>query len=97
MLWIQGHVCCIFIKFGVMEVAEKSLTHKFCVFPPSLHDPSPQVDDLTIALETHRSNASNMEKKQRKFDQMLAEEKAVSERLVSLCFDHSYSATLWKQ
>ena len=40
-----------------------------------------EVDDMTVELESQRSNVSNMDKKQRKFDQALAEEKAVSERL----------------
>ncbi|XP_012936861.1 myosin-10 isoform X4 [Aplysia californica] len=40
-----------------------------------------EVDDMTVELESQRSNVSNMDKKQRKFDQMLAEEKSVSERL----------------
>ncbi|XP_041362309.1 myosin heavy chain, non-muscle-like isoform X2 [Gigantopelta aegis] len=40
-----------------------------------------EVEDLTNELQNHRSNVSQMEKKQRKFDQMLAEEKAISERL----------------
>lgn len=39
-----------------------------------------QVEDLTIALDSQRSNVSNMEKKQRKFDQILADAKAESER-----------------
>ncbi|KAK3797476.1 hypothetical protein RRG08_049307 [Elysia crispata] len=40
-----------------------------------------EVDDMTVELESQRSSVINAEKKQRKFDQMLAEEKAVSERL----------------
>lgn len=39
-----------------------------------------ELEDLNVELETHRSNVSNMEKKQKKFDQNLAEEKAISER-----------------
>lgn len=39
-----------------------------------------QVEDLTIALDSQRANVSNMEKKQRKFDQILADAKAESER-----------------
>ena len=39
-----------------------------------------QVEDLTVELETQKSAASNMEKKQKKFDQMLSDEKAVSQR-----------------
>jgi myosin protein heavy chain len=41
-----------------------------------------QVEDLTVELENQRSSFGALEKKQRKFDQNLAEEKAVSERLV---------------
>lgn len=37
---------------------------------------------MTVELESQRANVSNAEKKQRKFDQLLAEEKAVSERYV---------------
>lgn len=40
-----------------------------------------EVDDLNVELESQRSKVSELEKKQRKFDQMLAEEKAVSERI----------------
>lgn len=42
-----------------------------------------ELDDMTVEVESQRSNVSNMEKKQRKFDQMLAEEKSVSERLAA--------------
>ena len=35
---------------------------------------------MTVELESQRSSVINAEKKQRKFDQLLAEEKAVSER-----------------
>ena len=39
-----------------------------------------EVEDLNVELESHRSQFSAMEKKQRKFDQNLAEEKSISER-----------------
>jgi myosin protein heavy chain len=41
-----------------------------------------EVEDLNVELENHRSNFMNLEKRQRKFDQNLAEEKAISERFV---------------
>jgi fructose-specific component phosphotransferase system IIB-like protein len=41
---------------------------------------------LTIALNNQRSNVSNMEKKQRKFDQTLAEAKAEAERYQTSVF-----------
>jgi myosin protein heavy chain len=40
-----------------------------------------QLDDVTVALESERSKVAAVEKKQRKFDQSLAEEKAIAERL----------------
>ncbi|XP_013779485.1 myosin heavy chain, non-muscle-like [Limulus polyphemus] len=40
-----------------------------------------EVEDLNVELDSQRSKVSELEKKQRKFDQMLAEEKAVSERI----------------
>ncbi|XP_067672767.1 myosin heavy chain, non-muscle-like isoform X4 [Haliotis asinina] len=42
-----------------------------------------EVEDLTIERDSQRSTTSQMEKKQRKFDQMLNEEKAISERLAA--------------
>ncbi|XP_064478099.1 myosin heavy chain, non-muscle-like isoform X2 [Ornithodoros turicata] len=42
-----------------------------------------EVDDVTVELESQRGRVSELEKKQRKFDQLLAEEKAVSERLAA--------------
>lgn len=39
-----------------------------------------EVEDLNVELESQRSKVSELEKKQRKFDQLLAEEKAISER-----------------
>ncbi|XP_067128041.1 LOW QUALITY PROTEIN: myosin heavy chain, non-muscle-like [Centruroides vittatus] len=42
-----------------------------------------EVEDVTIELESQRSKVSELEKRQRKFDQMLAEEKAISERIAS--------------
>lgn len=39
-----------------------------------------EVEDLTVALDNQRTQFLQMEKKHRKFDQSLAEEKAVSER-----------------
>jgi len=36
---------------------------------------------MTVALEGERSKFASVDKKQRKFDQSLAEEKAISERL----------------
>uniref|UniRef100_T1J1V1 Myosin motor domain-containing protein n=1 Tax=Strigamia maritima TaxID=126957 RepID=T1J1V1_STRMM len=41
-----------------------------------------EVEDLNVELESQRAKVSELEKKQRKFDQLLAEEKAVSERNV---------------
>jgi myosin protein heavy chain len=41
-----------------------------------------ELEDLTVALENERSKFAAVDKKQRKFDQSLAEEKAVSERLM---------------
>ncbi|GIY03633.1 myosin heavy chain, non-muscle [Caerostris extrusa] len=40
-----------------------------------------EVEDLNMELESQRTKVSELEKKQRKFDQLLAEEKAVSERI----------------
>jgi len=40
---------------------------------------------VTVALEGERSKFAAVDKKQRKFDQSLAEEKAISERL-AYCF-----------
>ncbi|XP_054717131.1 LOW QUALITY PROTEIN: myosin heavy chain, non-muscle-like [Uloborus diversus] len=40
-----------------------------------------EVDDLNMELESQRTKVSELEKKQRKFDQLLAEEKAISERI----------------
>ncbi|XP_048764232.1 myosin heavy chain, non-muscle isoform X2 [Ostrea edulis] len=42
-----------------------------------------EVEDLTVELETQKSATSNMDKKQKKFDQMLSDEKAVSQRLAT--------------
>lgn len=39
-----------------------------------------EVEDLTVALDNQRTQFLQMEKKHRKFDQSLAEEKAISER-----------------
>ena len=39
-----------------------------------------EVEDLNVEIDNHRSNYSALEKKQKKFDQNLAEEKAISER-----------------
>lgn len=39
-----------------------------------------QLDDLMVALESERSKLAALDKKQRKFDQSLGEEKAISER-----------------
>ena len=39
-----------------------------------------QLDDLMVALESERSKFAALDKKQRKFDQSLAEEKAISEK-----------------
>ena len=43
-----------------------------------------QVEDLTVELETQKSATSNMDKKQKRFDQLLSDEKAVSQRQVSI-------------
>ncbi|XP_032272062.1 myosin-9 isoform X3 [Phoca vitulina] len=37
-----------------------------------------ELDDLLVDLDHHRQTASNLEKKQKKFDQLLAEEKTIS-------------------
>lgn len=42
-----------------------------------------EFDDMNVELENSRSTLSSLEKKQKKFDQMLAEEKSVSERLAA--------------
>ncbi|XP_031573966.1 myosin-10-like [Actinia tenebrosa] len=39
-----------------------------------------EVEDLQLNLDKEKSNVASLEKRQRKFDQLLAEEKAVSER-----------------
>ncbi|CAL8290473.1 unnamed protein product [Merluccius merluccius] len=41
-----------------------------------------EIEDMTLALQRERQNCSALEKRQKKFDQCLAEEKAVSARLV---------------
>ena len=41
-----------------------------------------EVEDLNVELEKYRSQLGALDKKQRKFDQMVAEEKAVSDRFV---------------
>ena len=43
-----------------------------------------QLDDVMVALESERAKLAALDKKQRKFDQSLAEEKAVSERWVQI-------------
>lgn len=43
--------------------------------------PFPQLDDLNLNMDKDRGRIAELEKKQRNFDKMLAEEKAVSERL----------------
>nr|XP_033497465.1 myosin-10 isoform X4 [Epinephelus lanceolatus] len=40
-----------------------------------------EIEDLTLALQRERQNCTALEKRQKKFDQCLAEEKAVSARL----------------
>ena len=40
-----------------------------------------EFDDITVLLDNERSKFSVIDKKQRKFDQSLAEEKAISEKL----------------
>ncbi|CAL8247285.1 unnamed protein product [Lota lota] len=40
-----------------------------------------EIEDMTLALQKERQNCSALEKRQKKFDQCLAEEKAVSARL----------------
>uniref|UniRef100_W5LI11 Myosin, heavy chain 14, non-muscle n=1 Tax=Astyanax mexicanus TaxID=7994 RepID=W5LI11_ASTMX len=40
-----------------------------------------EIEDMTIALQRERQNCTALEKRQKKFDQSLAEEKAVSARL----------------
>ena len=39
-----------------------------------------ELEDVSMELDTQRSSFTALEKKQRKFDQNLAEEKAISER-----------------
>lgn len=41
-----------------------------------------EVDDAQMEIENQRSSVMNMDKKQRKFDALLGEEKAISERSV---------------
>jgi len=41
-----------------------------------------QLEDVNVALEGERSKFAALDKKQKKFDQSFAEEKAVSERLL---------------
>ncbi|XP_051576348.1 myosin-10-like [Myxocyprinus asiaticus] len=41
-----------------------------------------EIEDMTIALQRERQNCTALEKRQKKFDQSLAEEKAVSARLL---------------
>uniref|UniRef100_A0A8C1E842 Myosin, heavy chain 14, non-muscle n=1 Tax=Cyprinus carpio carpio TaxID=630221 RepID=A0A8C1E842_CYPCA len=41
-----------------------------------------EIEDMTIALQRERQNCTALEKRQKKFDQCLAEEKAVSARLL---------------
>ncbi|XP_047196744.1 myosin-10 isoform X6 [Hippoglossus stenolepis] len=40
-----------------------------------------EIEDMTLALQRERTNCTGLEKRQKKFDQCLAEEKAVSARL----------------
>uniref|UniRef100_A0A8C3AF38 Myosin, heavy chain 14, non-muscle n=1 Tax=Cyclopterus lumpus TaxID=8103 RepID=A0A8C3AF38_CYCLU len=40
-----------------------------------------EIEDMTLALQRERQNCTALEKRQKKFDQLLAEEKAVSARL----------------
>ncbi|KAJ8289965.1 hypothetical protein GJAV_G00007230 [Gymnothorax javanicus] len=40
-----------------------------------------EIEDITLALQRERQNCTNLEKRQKKFDQSLAEEKAISARL----------------
>ena len=42
-----------------------------------------EVEDLNVEMSNQRSQLSGLDKRQRKFDQMVAEEKAVSERHVN--------------
>ena len=39
-----------------------------------------EVEDLTVELDSQKANLGNLDKKQRKFDQAIADEKSVSER-----------------
>lgn len=43
----------------------------------------PQLDDITLDLEKERNMVSTLEKKQRKFDNQLSEERAEKERLTA--------------
>lgn len=54
-----------------------------------------EVEDLNVELENYRTNFLNLEKKQRKFDQNLAEEKAISERSVLLFIKCMCSAAIF--
>lgn len=47
---------------------------------------------MTVALEGERSKFAAVDKKQRKFDQSLAEEKAISERLA---YSFHHATELW--
>ncbi|GAB6031166.1 MHC class II transactivator [Chamberlinius hualienensis] len=40
-----------------------------------------EIEDVNVELENQRAKVSDLEKRQRKFDQLLAEEKAISERI----------------
>lgn len=42
-----------------------------------------QVEDLNVEIETLRQQLGTLEKRQKKFDQNLGEEKAISERYVT--------------
>ena len=52
-----------------------------------------EVDDLNVEIDNNRSQFTALEKRQRKFDQNLAEEKAISERWVYVSIDH---ISLWR-
>jgi len=53
-----------------------------------------QLEDVNVALEGERSKFAALDKKQRKFDQSLAEEKAIGERLA--CFFTYYGLVIQK-
>jgi len=65
------------LGFLVLHSAVKTFFTNICVRACFL---SSQIDDLNVAVENERAKFAAVDKKQKKFDQSLAEEKAISER-----------------